>query len=332
MSELPVIDIGPYLEGREAALEPLARELRAACEDVGFYHIVNHGIPQSLIDNAFTQAARFHALPMAEKMRIRQGEHYAGYCPPAGIKVDAGDGFDNSANAEDAQAAYHVSRDWSPDHPLVRAGVRHHIPQPWPDAARIPGFREAVQEYFFALENLARRLLPVHAVSLGVQPDYFDDAFVDATNYLRLIYYPPVRERRPDQFGLGAHTDSGFLTFLPQTPVAGLEILMPDGRWHAQSIVPGAFLVNLGQTFKRWTNDRFRATPHRVLSPLGEVPRYSIPFFFAPGYNGRIETVPTCIDADHPARYDAILYRDHLDEYLANTYAHMKNERTGAIA
>src|SRR3546814_4738718 len=56
----------------------------------------------------------------------------------------------------------------------------------------------------------------------------------------------------------------------------GLEIMLPDGRWVAQPTVPGAFLVNAGQILKRWTNNRFRATPHRVISPKSGEARYSI--------------------------------------------------------
>jgi isopenicillin N synthase-like dioxygenase len=96
--------------------------------------------------------------------------------------------------------------------------------------------------------------------------------------------------------------------------------MMPDGEWVPQPIVPGAFLVNAGQILKRWTNNRFRATPHRVMSPTAGVPRYSIPFFFNPGREANIDPVPACIDAEHPRAHEPIKYWQHIDQYLANAY------------
>jgi len=316
VNELPILDVGPFLRGEPGALDTLAPQLRDACEQLGFYFIVNHGISPALIDEAFDETARFHALPEEEKLKIRQGEHYVGYVPPGGIRINTGDGFDNAKNKADLQSALHVGRDFAPDHPLVQAGVRYYVPQPWPE--NLPGFKEKVKEYFRAVETLGRRLLPVYAASVEAPLDYFDRAFVDPLDYLRLIYYPATPNSE-DQFGLGAHTDSGFLTFLPQTKVPGLEIMLPDGRWVAQPTVPGAFLVNAGQILKRWTNNRFRATPHRVISPKSGEARYSIPFFFNPHRDALIETVPACTSTDRPA-IAPIHYWEHLDQYLANTY------------
>src|SRR3546814_2276483 len=109
----------------------------------------------------FDETARFHALPEEEKLKIRQGEHYVGYVPPGGIRINTGDGFDNAKNKADLQSALHVGRDFAPDHPLVQAGVRYYVPQPWPE--NLPGFKEKVKEYFRAVETLGRRLLPVYA-------------------------------------------------------------------------------------------------------------------------------------------------------------------------
>src|SRR3546814_3821778 len=90
-----------------------------------------------------------------------------------------------------------------------------------------------------AMAGLGRAMLPVYATALGAAPDYFDGKFDDALAWLRLIHYPTVEDYEEDRFGLGAHTDSGFLTLLPQTEVPGLEVQMPDGNWVRQPVVPG---------------------------------------------------------------------------------------------
>ena len=47
---IPVIDLGPYLAARPHASAATAAELGRALQDVGLFVIVNHGIPQTLID------------------------------------------------------------------------------------------------------------------------------------------------------------------------------------------------------------------------------------------------------------------------------------------
>ena len=46
---IPVIDLGPYLAGEPGARERTAGELRFALTEIGFYFIVNHGVPETQI-------------------------------------------------------------------------------------------------------------------------------------------------------------------------------------------------------------------------------------------------------------------------------------------
>ena len=64
---IPVIDLAPYLKKRPGAREAAAAELGRALQDIGFFVIVNHGIPQTLIDATFAEARRFHTQPMDAK-------------------------------------------------------------------------------------------------------------------------------------------------------------------------------------------------------------------------------------------------------------------------
>ena len=48
-AEIPVLDLAPYLSGQSAARERLARQLCHALENIGFYFIKGHGVPQSLM-------------------------------------------------------------------------------------------------------------------------------------------------------------------------------------------------------------------------------------------------------------------------------------------
>ena len=78
---IPLLDVAPYLAGAPGALAQLGAELRWAFENVGFYYLRGHGIPPSLIDATFAQAARFHALPLEEKLAVAVNADNVGYLP-----------------------------------------------------------------------------------------------------------------------------------------------------------------------------------------------------------------------------------------------------------
>jgi isopenicillin N synthase-like dioxygenase len=45
---IPVIDVGPFLRGEPGAVEAAAAALREALEEIGFFVIVGHGVPDEL--------------------------------------------------------------------------------------------------------------------------------------------------------------------------------------------------------------------------------------------------------------------------------------------
>jgi isopenicillin N synthase-like dioxygenase len=70
--------------GVPGAVDKLGAELRDAFTDVGFYFVRNHGIPQSLLDETFAAAERFHAQPLEAKLALKINEHNIGYMPLPG--------------------------------------------------------------------------------------------------------------------------------------------------------------------------------------------------------------------------------------------------------
>jgi isopenicillin N synthase-like dioxygenase len=71
---------------------------------------------------------------------------------------------------------------------------------------------------------------------------------------------------------------------------------------------------------RRWTNDRFLATPHRVINRSGR-DRYAIPFFMDCSYDWRMECLPTCQGPDNPPRYEPITYPDYITWFRNQNYA-----------
>ena len=118
------------------------------------------------------------------------------------------------------------------------------------------------------MDRFGHRMLPAVAAALDLAPDWFDAAFEESQFSFRLSHYPPVTAGE-NQFGIAPHTDVNFMTFLPQSEVPGLEVLMPSGEWAPVPEFPDSFAVNSGDTLHRWTNGRFRSTTHRARPPVG---------------------------------------------------------------
>jgi isopenicillin N synthase-like dioxygenase len=311
---IPVIDLGPYRAGRPGAAAAAAAELGRALQDVGFLVIVSHGISPALIDDVFAEARRFHAQPMEAKLALRMNEHNNGYMMLGRYAVWTSDV--NANDKPDLNEAFFIKRERAPDDPLARAGRRFAGPNQWPSS--LPGFRETVLAYTDAVDALGRALLPLCATALDLPPDAFDGAFAESQFSFRLTHYPPVTADA-NQFGIAPHTDANFMTFLAQSDVPGLQIRTPDGTWVDVPYVAGSFAVNSGDMMQRWTNHRFRSTPHRALPPVGR-PRYAIPYFMGPHLDTVITCLPTCHGPDNPPRYPPITYAAYLDWWYDANY------------
>jgi isopenicillin N synthase-like dioxygenase len=303
---IPIIDLGRYMSGAPGALDATAAELRAALEGIGFFIAVNHGVSRDLIGRAFAEARRFHAQPYDAKVALRLNEHNNGYMAMGRYAVWTSEV--NANDKPDLNEAFFVKRERPPDHPLRRSGRRFVGANQWPEA--LPGFRDTVLAYTDALDALGRRLLPVCAVALDLPPGHFDAAFAESQFVFRLSHYPAV-EAQPNQFGIAPHTDNNFLTFLAQTEIPGLQVRAPSGDWLDVPYVPESFAVNAGDMMHRWTNGRFKSTPHRALPPVGG-DRYAIPFFLGPHVDTVIACLPTCQGPGNPARFPPITYEDYL--------------------
>ncbi len=327
MSGIPVIDVGPCFAGAPGALAATAAILRDTLERVGFFVMVGHGVPQPLIDATFAEARRFHAQPMEAKVALKMNEHNNGYMALGRYAVWTSEV--NANDKPDLNEAFFCKRELPPDHPLRRSGRRFVGPNRWP--AGLPGFREQVLAYVEAMDALTRRILPVVAVALDLPADAFEAAFAESQFSFRLTHYPPVAAEA-NQFGIAPHTDANFLTFLAQSDVPGLQVRMPDGEWIDVPCLPGAFAVNTGDMMLRWTNGRFKSTPHRALPPVGR-PRYAIPFFLGPHIDTVIACLPTCRTPDRPARYPPITYEAYLKWwYDANYPAAAQADLTASAA
>jgi isopenicillin N synthase-like dioxygenase len=320
---IPLIDFEPAFRGEPGALDAVAAQLRHACEQVGFFYMGGHRVTQSVLDEAFAASREFHAMPLEDKMRLKINENNIGYLPVNQSMQRASTVHKNTR--PNYNESFFISHDRGADHPDVVAGKPLRGRNQWPEAH--DRMRMAMVRYFKALESVGERMLPVLARSLEMPADYFTPFFANEAHInLRFLHYPPQDTDDDEQFGQAPHTDNSFITILAREEVPGLAVRLPSGEWLAPPVIPGTFLVNLGNMMKRWSNDRFLSTPHGVLNDSG-TDRYSIAFFYSPNPASTIECLPSCTDAANPPRYPPAVYGDLILEFFNANYFHRKEYR-----
>jgi len=300
-SLIPVIDLAPSFSDALDSRKSVADRIRSACRDTGFFYVANHGVPQKVIDAAVDASKRFFDRPLGEKMPLLGAGGY-GYDPPQLQVLDA-------AAPPDLKESFMMG---PPESEIARS-VK------WP--ADMPEFRSRLQEYDAQMHRLGRHLMRCIALSLGLAEDYFDDGYDKPGCSVRVLHYAPRPPDAPvNQIGAGAHTDWGAITILYQDDVGGLEVMGPDGDWIEATPIEGTYVINLGDMIRRWTNDDYRSTLHRVKSAPPGKDRYSIATFFNPRDDYRVVCVPTCLEPGKEPIYPPCTVGEHIMEMVRRTY------------
>jgi isopenicillin N synthase-like dioxygenase len=210
---IPILDLDPYLTGAPGAIDRTAKELRFALTAVGFYFIVNHGVPSGQIREVFRQVARFHAQPLEKKLEIKLDKHNVGYLPIKGDTLRTS--TVETVIKPNLNEALFVARDLPADHPDVLANRRFRSANQWPSA--LPGFRDVIVDYCDTMERLVQKMVRLYARALDLPAEYFDQPFKEPQYKLRMTHYPHQADPPEDEFGIAPHTDTSFLTLLAPT-------------------------------------------------------------------------------------------------------------------
>jgi len=320
LTTVPVIDVAGLAAG-ETARRAVAREIGRACEDIGFFTVVGHGVDEALVQRMYEVSRAFFDLPVADKQRVRRPkpEQSRGYIGLGEENLSYGVGRDTT----DLKEFFAIGPVDVPDEPYYRAPAAYpsFAPNVWP--ARPPELRAVYTEYYRAMEWLAGRLMRAFAQALGLREDFFDDKTDRHISGIRVLNYPDQPEPpAAGQLRAGAHSDYGALTILKAENVpGGLEVLTRAGQWVAVAPVADSFVINLGDLMMRWTNDRWISTLHRVANPPRDAAlgsrRQSIVFFYQPNYDALIECLPGCCAPGHPAKYPPVTSGEHrLQKFL----------------
>ncbi|MGQ0651534.1 MAG: isopenicillin N synthase family dioxygenase [Betaproteobacteria bacterium] len=321
---IPVVDLAG---ARARAPDEIGR----ACRDTGFFYVANHGVPQALIDAQFDCARRFFALPLERKLALhmKNSAATAGYEPIEGQVLDSQDAVAEKA-PPDLKESYYCGTELPDEHPWAKKRIRSFGHNQWPDeAGEMRGFREQMLRYQAAMRSLGERLLSQLALSLELPADFFAPFYEMPSTTLRLLRYPPHPQHAlANQLGAGAHTDWGGITLLVQDELGGLEVRNVEGEWIRATPIAGTFVINLGDLMQRWTNNVYRSNMHRVRNNSSTRERYSIPFFYGPRPDARIECMPTCASAEQPPQFPPCTAAEHTYEMFRRSYGYAPTARS----
>jgi isopenicillin N synthase-like dioxygenase len=317
MQSIPVIDLSPFFDGGEAGKARVAWEVGRACREIGFLTITGHGVPKPLIEATYNDAKAFFDLPPALKTAIRQPrpDMVRGY---SGVGEEGLSYSLDNASPGDLKESLTVGQiEVPPDDPYYvhpDAG-QFFAPNLWPSTP--PTLRASWSAYFREMESLSAALMRMFALALGLDEHFFDDKINRHISNFRAINYPDQPEQPvPGQLRAGAHSDYGSLTIVRQEAApGGLQVMRADGSWADVPPVDDAFVVNLGDLMRQWTNDLWCSTMHRVVNPprdkaLGSR-RISLVFFHQPNYDAMVSCLPGCQGPGNPARYAPITSGRH---------------------
>ena len=271
LKTLPLLDLS-QLDGDAQQRQAFLDGLREAARDVGFFYLRGHGVDNQLNAQLQQRARQFFALPEADKLAVQMvhSPHFRGYNRAAAEltrgQPDWREQFDIGAERPALQLSEKTPR-WA----------RLQGPNQWPEA--LPELKPLLLQWQQAMTGMSLRLLRAFALALSLPEQAFDTLYGEKPNeHIKLIRYPG-REATGSGQGVGAHKDSGFLSFLLQDRQKGLQVEVSEGNWVDAEPREETFVVNIGELLELATNGYLRATVHRVETPPAGSDRLSIAFF-----------------------------------------------------
>ncbi|CAO3599584.1 unnamed protein product [Absidia cylindrospora] len=282
--DIPVIDFSLY----ETDQPKVAQLLLEACQTIGFFYVINHGIPVADVDHTFELSKEFFDLPLEIKKSISIDERNRGYTGLYRQKLDP---------------EHQLIGDYKESLNLGNFG-NGQVP------CALPGCFEKhkpdLKSFAEQCHGLAEKIMKAFAIGLEIPEEFGGSSFFTQRHRydsksgetFRLLKYPRRHGQDEEELiGAGGHTDYGTITLLFQKDVGGLQVA-PRGNhqeWIDAPLIKNAILVNIGDLLQFWTGGLFKSTMHRVTFCPDHrlLDRYSIAYFFQPEDDTLIERLPS---------------------------------------
>jgi gibberellin 2-oxidase len=272
-------------------------QLVKACEEYGFFKVVNHGVPIGLIGELESEAVKFFSLPLSDKAKAGPPDPFGYGHRKIGPNGDVGWLEYLLLTANNTQSEYQKF-----------ASI-------FGEAAE--NIRCVVNEYLLAVKKMACVILEMLADGLKVQPrNAFSKLLMDeqSDSVFRLNHYPPCPEHQESNgrnlIGFGEHTDPQIISVLRSNDTSGLQISLKDGSWISIPPDQYSFFINVGDSLQVMTNGRFKSVKHRVVTNSSKS-RLSMIYFGGPPLSEKIAPLPSLMERSEDSLYKEFTWFDY---------------------
>ncbi|KAK9682159.1 hypothetical protein RND81_10G054500 [Saponaria officinalis] len=291
LDSIPIIDMN---NNNEALID----EISKACEEYGFFQLINHGIPKELCHNVLQVITEFFHLPYEEKVDMLSTKHM-----------------------EDGKIFKYYIKDQETKEKIFMWGETLFHTWDTNDASyvqKLPrnptNYRETITAYIKEVSSLITQLLSLLSQALGLDKDYLQRRLGENPKRTAQVnYYPPCPN--PElTLGLRDHTDINILTvLLSEEGVPGLQVLKAD-TWFEVNPLPGALVVNVADQLQVLSNDKYKSVRHRAVTNDTRK-RASFAVFIGPDERGVVGPIQELLDVDKPALYRNYTFQEFIKEF-----------------
>ncbi|XP_048330197.2 scopoletin 8-hydroxylase [Ziziphus jujuba] len=304
---IPPIDLSK-LDGPDH--DQVVDDIIQAAETLGFFQVVNHGVPLGLLESLKESAYSFFGQEPEKKAVYRKGSS-----PSPNVK------YGTSFVPEKEKALEwkdYISMVYTSDDDALCS---------WPNECK----KEAL-EYLKTSLDMVRKILQILIANLGVSIED-SKTKIDSLTGMKMVnmnFYPTCPN--PElTVGVGRHSDMGTLTVLLQDEIGGLYVKLEEdkngrnkGEWIEVPPIHGALVINTGDTLQILSNGRYKSAEHRVRTTSTKS-RVSIPIFTVPKPDEKIGPLPQVVQRDGLARYREFVFVDYMNNFFGNAHEGKKS-------
>ncbi|KAG8636786.1 hypothetical protein MANES_15G038950v8 [Manihot esculenta] len=286
--KVPIIDLSDIHKGNFS--KEIIEEVRFASEKWGFFQVVNHGIPSTVLDEMIDGVRLFNEEELQVKKKFYSRDHLK--------KVRFNSNYDlyksRFANWRDT----------------LTISVPHQL-----DPEELPATcRKATLEYIKHIKILGEHLFELLSEALGLKVDHLRKLGCADGSTIVCHYYPACPN--PElTLGASKHSDPGTLTVLLQSQICSLQVLH-EGEWVNVHPIPGALVINIGDLLQIISNDRLKSVEHRVIA-RHEGPRISVACFFTGSSSMMYSPIKELTSENDPARYREVVLSEYISRFMS---------------